>query len=318
MKKLTIVLLLLSLTRIGVAYADTTNPSTSQDYFFGTKQAAANLNQVLALLVGPAGAPGPAGVAGKDGLIGLNGVDGLDGAPGAAGVNGKDGVDGKDGISVASAAFTGAQGTCTNGGTKLTDATGTVTYICNGANGAPGPAGANGINGTNGINGGSGGGGSLTYGQGIITVGACDTDGVVAFDVKRKYNGTDFVFSQFTVGDSRVTDGDVDAACNTLTFSIYITIAPTVAVSSTRMYQPGDLIVCSKVITSAPWPTTNPQFTFTDQLTPGICKISSRTTATSTYITNNSVSVLTTVGSTLAIEEISTADYTDQIGFSIG
>jgi len=315
MKKLTIILLLLSLTRIGVAYADTTNASTSQDYFFGTKQAAANLNQVLALLVGPAGAPGPAGVAGKDGLIGLNGVDGLDGAPGVAGKDGRDGVDGKDGISVASAAFTGAQGTCSNGGTKLTDATGTVTYICNGANGAPGPAGANG---TNGINGGSGGGGSLTYGQGIISVGACDTDGVVAFDVKRKYNGYDFVFSQFTVGDSRVTDGDVDAACNTLTFSIYITIAPTVAVSTTRMYQPGDLIVCSKVITSSPWPTTNPQFTFTDQLTPGICKISSRTTATSTYITNNSLSVPTAVGSTLAIEEISTADYTDQIGFSIG
>ena len=72
MKKLTIVLLILSLTRIGVAYADTTNPATTQDYFFGTKEASANLNQVLALLVGPAGTPGPAGVAGKDGLIGLN------------------------------------------------------------------------------------------------------------------------------------------------------------------------------------------------------------------------------------------------------
>ena len=60
MKKLVVALLLLSLTRIGVAYADTTNPETSQDYFFGTKQAAANLNQVLALLVGPEGAPGPA------------------------------------------------------------------------------------------------------------------------------------------------------------------------------------------------------------------------------------------------------------------
>jgi hypothetical protein len=314
MKKLVIALLLLSLTRIGVAYADTTNPETSQDYFFGTKQAAANLNQVLALLVGPEGAPGPAGVAGKDGLIGLNGVDGLDGAPGAAGVDGKDGVDGRDGISVASAAFTGVQGTCTNGGTKLTDATGTVTFICNGANGAPGPAGANG---TNGINGG-GGGGALTYGQGIISVGACDTDGVVAFDVKRKYNGYDFVFSQFTVGDTRVTDGDVDAACNNLTFSIYITITPTVAVSTTRMYQPGDLIVCSKVITASPWPTTNPQFSFTDQETPGICKISSRTTVTSTFISTNNLTVPTTVGSTLAIEEISTADYTDQIGFSIG
>ena len=68
MKKFAVILVVLSLTRIGVAYADTTNPSTNQNYFFGTKAAAANLNQVLALLVGPEGKPGPAGVAGKDGL----------------------------------------------------------------------------------------------------------------------------------------------------------------------------------------------------------------------------------------------------------
>ena len=66
MKKFAVILLVLSLTRIGVAYADSTNSASSQDYFFGTKAAAANLNQVLALLVGPQGPPGAAGVAGKD------------------------------------------------------------------------------------------------------------------------------------------------------------------------------------------------------------------------------------------------------------
>ena len=63
MKKFAVILLVLSLTRIGVAYADSTNTTNSQNYFFGTKSAAANLNQVLALLVGPKGDPGPAGVA---------------------------------------------------------------------------------------------------------------------------------------------------------------------------------------------------------------------------------------------------------------
>ena len=68
MKKFAVLLVVLSLTRIGVAYADTTNGADSRNYFFGTKSAAANLNQVLALLVGPKGDPGPAGVAGR-GLI---------------------------------------------------------------------------------------------------------------------------------------------------------------------------------------------------------------------------------------------------------
>ena len=319
MKKLTILLLLVSLTRIGVAYADT-NASNQQDYFFGTKQAAANLNQVLALLVGPKGAPGPAGVAGKDGLIGMNGKDGLPGAPGVAG---KDGADGKDGTSVLAVAFTGTQGTCTSGGTKFTDGNGTVTYACNGANGLNGVNGTNGTNGTNGINGGSGGGGSLTYGQGIVTVGACDTDGVVALDVRRKFNGTEFVFSEFRIGDSSVTDGDVDAACSGLDISVYITISSTYPKLRTNKYQPEDVIKCTKRYTVGQngltaWPTTNPQFVFNDSVTPSICTISSRASSVNAYYTGRSETPVTVLNSTLNIEEISTADYTDRVGFSIG
>ena len=316
MKKFAVVLLVLSLTRIGVAYADTNNAANSQNYFFGVKSAAANLNQVLALLVGPKGDPGPAGVAGKDGLIGMDGKDGKDGKDGLDGAPGAVGLPGAAGTGVISVAFTGAQGTCTSGGVKFTDAAGAITYACNGRNGSDG---ANGINGTNGINGGgTGGGGSLTYGQGVIQVGACDTDGVVAMNVTRKFNGTDFVFEQFTFGDSNVTDGDVDAACSGLPMSAYITISNTLTKDYTRKYQPGDVIACTKTYSTNPWPTTNPQFTFNDQLTPNICKITSRVAAVTTYFAGRNETPVTVLNSTLNIEDISTADYTDRIGFSIG
>jgi hypothetical protein len=316
MKKFAVVLLVLSLTRIGVAYADTTNTSNSQNYFFGVKSAAANLNQVLALLVGPKGDPGAAGVAGKDGLIGMDGKDGKDGKDGLDGAPGAVGQPGAAGTGVISVAFTGSQGSCTAGGVKFTDAAGTISYACNGRNGLDG---ANGVNGTNGVNGGgTGGGGSLTYGQGVVQVGACDTDGVVAMNVTRKFNGFEFVFDQFTFGDSAITDGDVDAACSGLPIAVYISISNTLTKDYTRKYQPGDVITCSKVYSNNPWPTTNPQFTFSDSLTPNICKISSRASSVTTYFANNAQTPVTVLNSALNIEDISTADYTDRVGFSIG
>jgi hypothetical protein len=312
MKKFALILLVLSLTRIGVAYADTTNAANSQNYFFGTKSAAANLNQVLALLVGPKGDPGPAGVAGKDGLIGMNGKDGKDGKDG---LNGAPGVAGVAGTGVLAVAFVGSQGTCTSGGVKFTDGEGTVTYACNGRNGLDG---ANGANGANGVNGGGGGGGSLTYGQGVVTVGACDADGVVALDVQRKFNGTDFVFSQFSIGDSTITDGDADPACSGLPFSIYVTISNTVTKDYHRKYQPGDVITCTKVVSTSPWPTSNPQIIFNDTLTPNICKISSRDASVTSYFAGRGETPALAVNGILAIQDISTADYTDRVAFSIG
>ena len=321
MKKFAVILLVLSLTRIGVAYADSTSSSDSQNYFFGTKSASENLNQVLALLVGPKGDPGPAGVAGKDGLIGMDGKDGVDGKDGRDGLDGAPGAVGVAGSSVISIAFTGAQGNCTAGGVKFTDGAGTVTYTCNGtpgANGLNGINGINGTNGTNGLNGTGGGGGGLTYGQGILAVGACDTDGVIALNVQRKFNGTDFVFSEFSFGDSSITDGDVDAACSGLPISVYITVSNTVTKNYQRKYQPGDVILCTKTYTTNPWPTTNPQFTFSDSLTPNICKISSREAAVTSYFAGRGETPVRVVNGIVNIEDISTADYTDRVGFSIG
>ena len=116
MKKTVFFLILLIFSRIGVSYAAGTNPIAIGDFFTGNNIAnmsEANINQVLGLLVGPAGAPGPAGVAGQNGFNGLNGINGMPGAPGATGATGPagpagaPGAPGKDGILTGSAAFGG-------------------------------------------------------------------------------------------------------------------------------------------------------------------------------------------------------------------
>ena len=101
---MTLFLAILILSRVGVAYGADLAPNGIQNFFLGTSNTnGSNLNQVLALLVGPAGPPGAAGVAGRDGFIGLNGVDGMPGAPGPVGQPGPAGPAGPAGA-------TGAQG----------------------------------------------------------------------------------------------------------------------------------------------------------------------------------------------------------------
>jgi len=293
MKKVLVLLMILSLTRIGVAYADVKTSATDQNYFFGVKNAASNLNQVLALLVGPSGKPGPAGVAGKDGLIGMNGVDGKDGLPGAPGVAGQPG---KDGASVLSVAFNGTQGNCNTGGTKFTDGAGNTTYACNGVNGAQGPQGPAGPQGAQGPAG--GGGGTLGLGQGEVNTGACEADGKVILGFTRTFTGTDFVFNQFTLGDPTQTDGDLKNTCAAKTVSIYFKIGTGTLKNTSGHYASNDIIKCSKVLPAAAgWPTGSPQFTFS---------------SADLACTNQSTNV------TVAFNEISTADYTDRIGFEIG
>lgn len=295
MKKFAVVLLVLSLTRVGVAYADSTNSSTSQNYFFGTKSAAANLNQVLALLVGPKGDPGPAGVAGKDGLIGMDGKDGIDGKDGLNGAPGVAGIDGKDGVSVLAAAFTGAQGTCLAGGVKFTAGDGTITYACNGANGATGATGATGANGT----GGGGATGSIGYGQGEFSVGACEADNKIILGFTRQFTGTDFVFNSFTVGNPTVTDGDIKNTCATKVMNFYMKIKSGTLVNTSGHYIAGDVVKCTYTLPGASgWPTSNPQFTLTNA--------------------NTACASLRAPGTAVALNEINTADYTDAIGFEIG
>jgi hypothetical protein len=133
-----------------------------------------NLNQVLAVLVGPQGKAGAAGVAGKNGFVGINGAagqDGIDGAPGpvgpsgapgVAGLPGRDGVIGRDGAPGAAGApgRSGAPGpagpagassggggaiamislpsgdsNCPTGGTKFIASDASVSYACNGSKG---------------------------------------------------------------------------------------------------------------------------------------------------------------------------------------
>ena len=91
-------LLVLIVSRVGVAYGADSNTNSLQNFFFNFSNSnTTNANQVLALLVGPAGPPGPAGVAGRDGFVGMNGVDGMPGAPGPVGQQGPAGVPGPAG-----------------------------------------------------------------------------------------------------------------------------------------------------------------------------------------------------------------------------
>lgn len=317
MKKFALLLLVLSLTRIGVAYADTTNGADSQNYFFGTKSASANLNQVLALLVGPKGDPGPAGVAGKDGLIGMDGKDGRDGKDGLNGLNGLDGAPGAvgqtgaGGASVLAVAFTGIQGGCTAGGVKFTDGEGKTTFACNG------------INGMDGQNATGGGGStfvtninqfinpletaSAVLGDGSVLVRACDPDQSVKFDVSRFFDGTDFKFDAFHFGAS-TAPMSLDTGCADLPISVSFKIASSVATSTSRMYQPQDVVVCygrTPVIGS--WRNAGPQVSITSGA--NNCKVIRR------FVTVNGAPATQTL---FDLGDISTLDFTGTIGFTIG
>jgi hypothetical protein len=138
LKKVFALLLILTFAKMGVAYAETDQPLTIRNFFLGsTPSGDANLNQVLALLVGPQGVPGAAGVAGRDGFSGLNGINGMPGAPGPVGQTGPQGLQGLQGIA--------------------------------GPAGAPGPAGPAGPPGT-------GGGGTLGYTGGTVGLEGCATN----------------------------------------------------------------------------------------------------------------------------------------------
>jgi hypothetical protein len=145
MKRFITLLLVLSLFKIGTAYAATpTNSKDNSRIIFGnTKTKNTNVNQVLALLVGPQGRIGPVGLTGPRGFQGINGQNGLPGAPGPVGPAGA----------------TGATG----------------------SSGPAGPAGPKGDRGDVGPAGSGGGGGSSSLAQGSFEVGACDNSITAAF-----------------------------------------------------------------------------------------------------------------------------------------
>jgi hypothetical protein len=319
MKKLAVLLIFLSLTRIGVAYAAENSVSNVRgSYFFGTssREGADVVNSVLALLIGPEGKPGLLGPEGKSAyevakeagytgteaewLVSLTGKSGdsaydiavqsgftgskedwlktLVGAPGGAGAAGAAGA----GVTVEDEP-SGAN--CTNGGKKLTSATG-VAYVCNG---------------TNGTGGGGSGGGSIGYGAGEVSIGACTDTATVG--VKAQFNGSDFVMENLTV--SGLQNG-----CAGKTFNFYYAIDSNVATvlkNPAGAYTHGSRIKCTLDYAGVTATKVPPANTWgTPQLT-----------------IDRSNSVCIVVGGAINgvtnfdIDKISTADYTNRIAFEI-
>jgi len=220
MKRLALFLLIMTLTGAGVSYAETNNPI--QNFFLGNQQLSGDgFNQVLSLLVGPEGQPGPAGVAGRDGAAGLNGSDGAPGPQGPQGVAGAPGPQGPQGVagqSPVTVQLAVGSTNCPNGGTQITDGSGVVTYVCNGARGPAGPSGPQGATGATGATGAAeagGSGGANINGSGQISLGACDTDITVSFSSIFVADG--FILRQINMRD-------LAEACNGRKISVFFPI----------------------------------------------------------------------------------------------
>jgi hypothetical protein len=168
MKKMVFFVLLLAFPRVGVTLGMGPTPVGIGNFFLGSPSITeSNLNQVLGLLVGPAGSPGVAGVSGANGKDGLNGLAGI---PGVNGVNGQDGAPG-------SAGAQGIQGVAGPAGTPGTPGVQGVQGVA----GPAGPAGAAGA---------GGGGGFLGVGGGNVSLGACDDN--VTISATQSFEGTHF------------------------------------------------------------------------------------------------------------------------------
>ena len=269
MKRLIVLLLILSISRATVTFGNPNTGLTIRDYFFGNSAVAnSDVNQVLALLVGPQGPPGPAGVAGKDGFNGINGLNGRDGIPGAPGPVGPQGPQGERGDIgpqglVGLTGATGAQGPagaigpqglpgsdgasvliqqiavgdpaqCSGrGGTKFISGL-TISFACNGATG---PAGATGATGARGPAGGSSSSSaSNSLGQGEIDIGSCDDQ--VTFKIGTYYRGDEFVLDGV-----RILDVHRDCLNSKLVLYFKIKSSPTLFLPSAS-YAAGDLATC--------------------------------------------------------------------------
>jgi hypothetical protein len=249
MKFFKVLVLILVLTRVGVAYADSDSPLTIRNFFLGSSpQGELNVNQVLALLIGPEGKPGPAGIAGRDGFVGMNGLDGKDGIPGAPGPVGPQGARGEQGLrgeiglqgpagpsGVAGPAGTNGSlilvsivesGTaeCNGvGGTKFTSS-GVTTFACNGSGGSGAP--------------------SFAFGQGKVQLGVCDRDASVGFSFATRWSGNDFYLNGVTISE-------VDGRCIDQTLKVYFKVKGSAPISiPSAPYGLNDILICSKLLTS--------------------------------------------------------------------
>jgi len=338
MKKFAVVLLILSLARVGVAYADTETAS-SDAYSTGTSVAPTNANQILYFFRGADGTNGAPGADGQDGL------------------DGKDGLDGANGVNVSTTAFTGEKGGCTTGGIQISSAD-SVTFVCNGANGSGvsqvaftgtrGECKAGGVefvasngtisrvcNGTNGLNGadgvGGGGGGTnvyntyitgtdtstgyLEYGTATLRVASCETDGKIQIQPNRIFNGSIFVFGSISLGtnDPTYVNGDIESSCATRSVYFYFTIKSS-DVSSNSNYVANDVIACKRTLPAAgSWPANNGSWQFTvDNSNSGCGKYGALSGSPLAF------TPLANPVYNFEMTDINTADYTDKIGFEIG
>ena len=250
--------MLFALTGVGATFAAGTENDNIQNFFLGNAPATSgDLNQVLALLVGPQGPPGAAGVAGKDGFVGLNGQDGRDGIDGAPGVAGAQGPAGATGASVAVVALQVGDANCPIGGSKLVDSSGAETFICNGRPGHPGTAGATGATGATGARGATGaaggGGGGTGYGVGSLGIGTCDAD--VTVELKHLFAGGQFTMNQIVV--SRINDAcEALAPATPKKLKVWLKIRSTGALFGSgagTTFFGGDEIRCEKEITTSAW-----------------------------------------------------------------
>lgn len=244
MRKFFGLLLLLSLTQVGIAYAGTdasNTPVANRDYIFGlSKSSTVNLNQVLFLLAGKDGKDGKdgiAGIAGKDGIDGINGVNGTNGINGVDGRNGLDGTNGKDGVN-------GRDGR-------------------DGRDGAQGPAGPAGPPGS----GGSGSISDLRYGAAAVLTAACTDSATVG--LKALFTGDDFVFDYVTLKD-------VDTACGVpnrkFAFYLKINAAPaSVSPKASDVYRNSEVIKCIFDVPLASTWGSAPQVQFTLSGTASVC-----------------------------------------------
>ena len=177
MKKMVFFVLLLAFSRVGVALGMGPTPVGIGNFFLGSPSITeSNLNQVLGLLVGPAGSPGVAGVSGANGKDGLTGLAGI---PGVSGVNGRDGAPGTAGAQ-------GTQGVAGPAGTPGAPGT-------QGAQGVAGPAGPVGAPGT------GGGGGFFGVGGGKVSLGSCDDS--VNVNVTQSFQLTKFDWATTVVSN---------------------------------------------------------------------------------------------------------------------
>jgi len=272
MKRFVILLILLSMGSVAVAYAAETSTSSREFIFGDSVQSANSLNQVLVLLTGKDGAPGAVGVAGPQGLRGVDGLQGVPGIEGAPGVAGRDGLPGADGLQ-GPQGIQGAQG-------------------IQGIQGATGSQGPQGVAGPAGPAGGGTGGGTISYGVGEVSVGACSTSATVGVKARFISYGESPVKSDF-VFDS-ITINDLNANCRNKTLKFYFNVksSPAILRDPFNLYNNGEYIECAYPLTA--WDGTS--------------QISLGATTSCSNLTS-SASVL--------LREISTADFTDAIGFEI-